>query len=165
MSHDRNIVPFIKTFILAGYTVPCSRTVVAWEFCHRAGNNVPVTFYPSIWKITGTVSTSNTNYELVQSNRVTYDSTVLTGGIDHDHPCQRVNLSTTDRFTAPAGSVVGLYSNVGTQLLYTNSNSSMTTYQFSGNQSSVSISGNSTDVNYNIAIRVHLGKWKHKINA
>ena len=74
------------------------------------------------------------------------------------NPCQIFNLSDTDQFTAPAGSVVGLYSNVGTQLLHTNTDNSITTYnQFSGNQSSVRTTGNN-DVNYNIAIRVHLGK-------
>ena len=97
----------------------------------------------------------NTNYELVQSNSVTYNSSIRTSGVDS---CQRVNLSTTDQFTAPAGSVVGLYSNVGTQLLYTNTDSSITTYQFSGNQSSVGTAGNNNDVNNNIAIIVHLGK-------
>ena len=54
---------------------------------------------------------------------------------------------------------MGLYSNFGAQLLYTNTDSSITTYQFSGNQSSVKYAGNSDDVDYNIAIRVHLGKY------
>ena len=101
---------------------------------------------------------SNTDYELVQSYSVTYDQSIQTSGNDY---CQRVNLSTTDQFTEPAGSVVGLYSNVGTQLLHTNTNSSITTYQFDQNQSSVTKAGNNNDVDYNIAIRVHLGKWKH----
>ena len=156
LSHDSNIVPQGQTFILAGYTVPCSGTVIAWEFCYRrAGGSL--TFYPGVWRITRTTG-SNTDYELVQSNSVTFDTTINTGGIDHNHPCQRVNLSTTDQFTTPAGSVVGLYSAIGPRLLYTNTDSSITTYQFSGNQSSVSITGNSNDVNYNISIRVYLGK-------
>ena len=104
--------------------------------------------------MTGTMG-NNTNYELVQSNSVTYDQSIQTSG---DNECQRVNLSTADRFTAPAGSVVGLYSNFQTQLLHTNTDSSITTYQFSGNQSSVTMANNGDDVNYNIAIRVHLGK-------
>ena len=54
---------------------------------------------------------------------------------------------------------MGLYSNVFTQLLHTNTDSSISTYQFSGNQSSVSNVGNNNDVNYNIAIRVHRGKY------
>ena len=33
--HDGNVVPQGQSFILAGYTVPCSGTVVAWEFCYR----------------------------------------------------------------------------------------------------------------------------------
>ena len=52
---------------------------------------------------------------------------------------------------------MGLYSNVRTSLLRTNSNSSITTYGFSGNQSSVRTTGN-IDFNHNIAIRVHFGK-------
>ena len=153
MSHDSNFVALDRTFILAGYTVPCSGTVVAWEFCYRLSDG-SVTFYPGIWRITRT-SGLNTDYELVQSNSVTYNSSIQTSGIDS---CQRVNLSTTDQFTAPAGSVVGLYSYVRTQLLLTNIDSSITTYQFSGNQSSVINADNNEDVNYNIAIRVHHGK-------
>ena len=156
LSHDSNIFTQNYTFILAGYTVPCSGIVVAWEFCYRILGATSVTFYPGIWRITGTMG-GNTDYELVQSYSVTYDSSIRTS-IDVDS-CQRVNLSTTDQFSAPAGSVVGLYSNVGTQLLYTNTDSSITTYQFGGNLSSVNDVGSNDDVNYNIAIRVHLGKY------
>ena len=149
MSHDNNIVSRDQTFILAGYTIPCSAAVVAWEFCYLI--NVPlVTLYPGIWRITGTTDKS-TNYELIQSNSVTYYPNSTTPAIIY--PCRIFNLSTADQFIVPAGSVVGFYSNVETQLLYTNSNSSITTYQFSGNQSSVT---GSNDVDYNIAIRVHL---------
>ena len=153
MSHDSNIVPQGQTFILAGYTVPCNGTVVAWEFCYRIAP-ASVTFYPGIWRITGTTG-SNTNYELIQSNSITYDASILISAINS---CQRVNLSTTDQFTAPAGSVVGLYSNTGPQLLHINTNSLVTTYGFSGNQSNVINAGNNGDINYNIAIRVYLGK-------
>ena len=154
MSHDSNLVPQGQTFILAEYIVPCNGTVVAWEFCYRTSDATSVTFYPGIWRITGTTA-SNTDYELVQSNTITYDSSIQTSGAD---PCQRVNLSTTDQFTAPAGSVVGLYSVIGPLLLHTNTDSSMTTYQFILNQSSVNNAGNDNDVNYTIAIRVHHGK-------
>ena len=155
LSHDDNIVTHAHTFIFAGYTVPCNGTVVAWQFCYRIGNTslMTVTFYPGIWRITGTMG--NTDYELFQSNRVTYDPR---GSGDDLYPCRIFNLSTTDQFIAPAGSVVGLYSNTGTQLLYTNNDNSITTYQFSGNRSDVKITGGTDDVNYNIAIRVHLGK-------
>ena len=153
LSHDSNIVAQGQTFILAGYTVPCSGTVVAWEFCYRRAA-ASVTFYPGIWRITGTTG-SNTDYALVQSNSITYDASIQTSG---DDSCQRVNLSTTDQFTATAGSVVGLYSNLLPQLLHTNINSSITTYGFSGNQSNVNNAGNNGDVNYNIAIRIYLGK-------
>ena len=157
LSHDNNFVTCCQTFILAGYTVPCSETVVAWEFCYRISAVASVTFYPGIWRITRAKS-GNTDYTLVQSNNVTYDPR---GSALNIFPCQIFNLSDTDQFTAPAGSVVGLYSNVGTILLRTNNiNSSITTYQFSGNQSSVTTTGNNNNVNYNIAIRVHLGKYK-----
>ena len=159
LSHDNYIITQVQTFILAGYTVPCSGTVVAWEFCYRIYSATSVTFYPGIWRITGTIS-SNANYTLVQSNNVTYDHSVRDPQDPANiNPCQIFNLSDTDQFTVPAGSVVGLYSNVGTQLLHTNTNSTIATYQFSGNQSSVRTSGNNGDVNYNIAIRVHLGKY------
>ena len=155
LSHDSKIVTQGQTFILAGYTVPCSGTVVAWEFCYLINDATSVTFYPGIWRISETMGGS-TNYELVQSNNVTYDSSIRTNG---DNSCQRVNLSVTDQFTAPAGSVVGLYSNVGTALLRTNTGSSITTYRFNGNQSNVSSASRNNDLNYNIAIRVHLGKY------
>ena len=159
MSHDSNIVAFDQTFIFAGYTVPCNSTVVAWEFCYRI-INATVTFYPGIWRITG--YTNSRDNALVQSNSITYDQSIRTIGTSIDQ-CQRVNLSVTDQFTAPAGSVVGLYSGIGTQLLRTNTYSSVTTYQFSGNHSSVSNASN--DVNYNIAIRVYLGKCSINIHA
>ena len=158
MSHDTNIVPADQTFIFAGYAVPCSGTVVAWEFCYQISGQTSVTFYPGLWRITGTMG-SNTDYTLVQSNTVTYNQSVRDPNTFSSFSCQIFNLSDADQFTAPAGSVVGLYSNVGTQLLHTNTDSSITTYQFSGNHSSVSNAGNTGDVNYNIAIRVHLGKY------
>ena len=153
LSHDNNIVTADQIFILAGYTVPCSGTVIAWEFCYQITSAASVTFYPGIWRITGT-NGRNTVYTLVQSNTVTYDSS---GDSANLFPCQIFNLSDTDQFTVPAGSVVGLYSNVGPLLLHTNTDSSIT-YQFSRNQSSVTTTGNNGNVNYNIAIRVHLGK-------
>ena len=152
---DDNFVTPDRTFILAEYTVPCNGTVVAWEFCYRS-IGASVTFYPGIWRITRTKDNGNTDYELVQSNSVTYDSSIQTGGIDS---CQRVNLSTTDQFTALAGSVVGLYSNTGPILRHTNNDDSVETYRFNRNQSSVSATGNS--VRYNIAIRVHLDLGKY----
>ena len=154
LSHDSDIVTQDQTFILAGYALPCNGTVVAWEFCYQVVAS-SVTFYPGIWRITGTAGL-NTYYELIQSNIVTYDASIRTSGVNS---CQRVNLSTTNQFTAPAGSVVGLYSNIGAQLLHTNTDSSISTYQFSGNQSSVSNAGNINNVNYNIAIRIHLGMY------
>ena len=71
LSYDSNIVPQGQTFILAGYTVPCDGTVVAWEFCYQIVNVASVTFYPGIWRITRISGMSNTDYELVQSNTIT----------------------------------------------------------------------------------------------
>jgi len=163
LNHDNNVVTLDQTFILslADYIVPCCGTVVAWEFCYQIIGITSATFYPGIWRITGISGSSNADYELVQSNTVTYDSSVR----DPQHPtnnfpCQLFNLSDTDQFTAPAGSVIGLYSGTQfTQLLCTSTNSSITTYQFSGNQSNIRTAGNNDDVNYNIAIRVHLGEY------
>ena len=160
LNHDNNLVALGQTFILADYMVPCSGTVVAWEFCYQILGVPSVTFYPGIWRITAT-SGVNTDYALVQSNTVTYDSSVRNPqDPSNNFPCQMFNLSDTDQFTAPAGSVVGLYSGIQfTQLLHTNTNSSITTYQFSGNQSNISTAAINDDVNYNIAIRVHLGEY------
>ena len=127
--------------------------MVAWEFCYRISDATSVTFYPGIWKI----GDDNTDYELVHSNNVTYNSSIQTNSSNNIDSCQRVNLSTIDQFTAPARSIVGLYSNVMTQLLHTNNDSSITTYRFSGNQSSGNQSSGSKVI-YNIAIRVHLGE-------
>ena len=158
LSHDNNTVTAAQTFILAGYTVPCSGTVVAWELCYQRVA-ATVTFYPGIWRITRTMS-GNTDYTLVQSNTVTYDKSVRDPQDSaNDFPCQIFNLSDTDQFTAPAESVVGLYSGIQhTQLLHTNNDSSITTYRFRGNRSSVNVS-NDDIVNYSIAVRVHLGKY------
>ena len=162
LSHDNIIVTVSQTFILADYTVPCSGTVVAWEFCYQI-STVPVTFYPGIWKIGESHGGGNIiNYVLVQSNKVTYDQNVRNPQDSiSDFSCQIFNLSDTDQFTAPARSVVGLYSGIQfTQLLHTNSDSSIATYRSSGNQSTVSTNpSNNNDVDYEIAIRVHLCKY------
>ena len=164
LSHDDNIVDADQTFILDDHAVPCSATVIAWEFCYRILNVSSVTFYPGIWNITG-ASGGSIDYALVQSNTVTYDSTIRDPQ-DPNNNCQIFNLSDTDQFNAPAGSVVGLYSNTGTVralLLRTNTDNLVTTYQFKENQSSIYTTGRREDVNYNIAIRVHLGQCTHLI--
>ena len=145
-----NVVPLCQTFILTGYTVPCVGTVVAWEFCYKFESIYgPVVFYPGIWRITGS------DYELIQSNTVQYNQSMSTS----NGSCQIVNLSTTDQFTAPTGSVVGLHSNIGAQLLLTYTDSSTTTYQLSGSQTYFRINENTDVLNYNIAIKLHLGKF------
>ena len=156
LNHDDNAVTLERTFILANYTVPCSGTVVAWEFCYQKGAAKSATFNPGIWRISDTSGNGNTDYTLVQSNNVTYNPS---SDLSNTFPCQTFNLSDTDQFTAPAGSVVGLYSgDQNTHLLHANNDNSITTYQFSGNQSSVDRANNNEDVNYKIAIKLHLCK-------
>ena len=89
----------------------------------------------------------------IQSNTVIFDPRIS----GSTFPCQNYTLPVTEQFTAPSGSVVGLYSNIHVQLLHTNTNSQITTYQVAGNQSSV-VGESGQDVNYSIAIRVHLGE-------
>ena len=151
LDHNRNIVPFDSTYILAGYTLPCSGTVVAWEFCYRASNVPSVTFYPGIWRMN--TSNDNRDYVLVKSNDITYAPEEING----TSSCRTFNLAANDHFTAPTGSLVGLYSNVGPLLLHTITDSSIRTYRLNRNQSIVS-SDNYRVVNYHIAIRVHLGE-------
>jgi len=136
-----------QTYILTEYTVQCEGIVTMWEFCYQILVSPPVTFYPGIWENTG-----GTTYSLIQSNTVTFNPSV--GGSMFS--CQNYTLPVTEQFTAPSGSVVGLYSNLNVQLLRNTVNNQITTYQVNGNQSSVDGRG-TNDVNYNIAIRVHLG--------
>ena len=151
LDHNSNIVPFDSTYILAGHTLPCSGTVVAWEFCYRASNAPLVTFYPAIWRIN--VNNGDKDYVTVRSSDVTYAPLDING----TDSCWTFNLAAADQFTAQEGSVVGLYSNIGPLLLHTDTDSSITTYQVNRNQSIVS-RNNYRYVNYHIAIRVHLGE-------
>ena len=85
--------------------------MTTWEFCYQIlGNAEPVTFYPGIWENTG-----GTTYSLIQSNKVTFNPSV-----GSTFSCQNYILPVTEQFTAPSGSVVGLYSNLKIQLLHTN---------------------------------------------
>ena len=145
----------IQTVILVDhqYTVPCDGKVIAWRFCYKLyGNNQSVSFSAGVWKPSGTNHSGNTNYMQVNSSVISF---YLNGS--GEASCQRVNLSSTDQYTAPAGSVVGLYSNVGlmfSPLLNTSSN--VTAYKFDGNRIDVNIS-DGTVGNYNIAIELYLG--------
>ena len=67
-----NTVSEDKTYILAGYEIPANTTVVAWEFCYQKTDTTSVTFYPGIWRITPRKK-DETDYDLIQSNAVTYD--------------------------------------------------------------------------------------------
>ena len=130
--------------------------MVAWEFCYQKANTASVTFYPGIWRINGTRGI-NINFELVQLSWVTYNSSVNHVAM---YACHNFSLAETDQFTAPAGSVIGLYSNCGTQLLRTDTKlNGLRIYQFSGNQSDVWTAGNSNQFDYNVSIRVHLSKY------
>jgi len=144
-----------QTYILTGYTVQCEGIVTIWELCYRRPliSLGTLTFYPGIWE-----NTVDTTYSLIQSNSVTFNPS----GIGIAVLCQNYTLPETEKFTAPSGSVVGLYSNNFGQLLRTDDNSQITTYQVNGNQNSV-VGGSTNDVNYNIAIRVHFGEFYVKI--
>ena len=148
-----------ETYILAGYTVPCSGTVISWEFCYQISGRTSATFYPGIWRITDQKENGDTDYELIQSNTVTFNPSATSS---NTHPCQKFTLSDTEQFIAPSGSVIGLYSNRGDvqpQLLHTDDiDGSITTFEFKGNKSRITKVKPNDDVDYNIAIRVHLSK-------
>ena len=146
-----------RTYILAGYEVPSGATVVAWEFCYQKTDVASVTFYPGLWRIRDIKeSNGDTDYELVQSNAVTYHPSGSTDQL----PCSMFNLSVTDQFTVSEDSVMGLYSNTGALLLRTNTNNAIATYEDDGNQSRIdNVRPNKKgNINFNIAIRVHLGR-------
>ena len=161
LSHDGSWIFTDQTYIIAGYTIPCDGTVVAWEFCYLVGFSSSVTFYPGIWRITETTPMS-TDYALVQSSNVTFDPS---GAFDDQYLCKIFNVSDKNQFIAPEESVVGLYSGTEPLLLRTNNDISITTYKFSGNQSSVTANSETIDINYNIAIRAHLGKCSKNITT
>ena len=157
LNYSNVIITEDRTFILDDHqhTITCKGNVIAWEFCYQIGNkNTTVSFNASVWKLTGI------KFVLVNSNNITFTPTSNNGSV---YSCQRVNLSDKDRFTAPAGSVLGLYSNTGTmrpQLLATKNNfSNITTYMFNGNPEDIPINGSKmvTVLNYSIAIKVYLG--------
>jgi len=137
------------TYILDGYRVQCEGIVTTWEFCYHTLGISSVTFHPGIWK-----KERNASYSLIQSNTVTF-----TPNGTNDNSCQNYTLPVTEQFTAPSGSVVGLYSNLNVQLLHTNAIKNKT-YQVIGNRSKVYGNGQDVGVHYNIAIRVHLSKLK-----
>jgi len=155
-SEDYDTLNEDRTYILNGYTVPCEGVVNAWEFCYQVEDESPVTFYPGIWRLTrssGFILITR-EYSLIQSNNVTFTPN------GNRLSCQTFNLSVTEQFTAPEGSVVGLYSNKGSAppLLLVPNNINYVTYQVSGNQTSV-IGNINNDVDYNIAIKAHIGKF------
>ena len=153
LDHNINIIaaPVDRTFILAGYTVPCSATVVAWEFWYQISGAASATLNPGIWRISRT-SDDVIYYTLIRSNELAYNP----GGTSDNPRIRRIfNLSDTEQFTVPAESVVGVYSG-SAQLLHTDTDNSITVYEFRQNQNSVNSTG--TNVHYNIAIRAYLGK-------
>ena len=159
LNHNMNSIPIVQdqTVILADhqYTVPCDGNVIAWRFCYQLfGNNGSVvSFSAGIWRSSNTNYSGSTNFMQVNSSVISFYQNV-SGGASY---CQTFNLSTTDQYTAPAGSVVGLYSNVGemfSSLLNTSSN--ITAYKFDGNRTDVNVSDSEVG-SYNIAIELYLG--------
>ena len=160
LSHGNTIVED-KTYILAGYVIPHNGTVVAWEFCYQRSEATSVTFYPGIWRITDTKMNGDTDYELVKSNNITYDPSNTTNPLS----CLTINLSVEDRIAVSAGSVVGLYSNTGSLLLCNDPDDSLATYEYNGHRSMVMDArpNKKNNVEFNITIRAHLGKYKNKL--
>ena len=144
-----------RTFILADYQASCEGNMMAWEFCYQSleRERKTASFIASVWKIGGE---NNNTFVQVHSSYVTFTlNKDSTGG----YICQRVNLSTTDQFTVPAGSVVGLYCEGGDMrslLLGTNDGSNVTTYIYDSTATSLIISDGER-VYYSIAIKLHLG--------
>ena len=144
------IIAQAQTYILTGYTVQCEGIVTTWEFCYQILGAISVTFYPGIWEGERIGNSANYRYTLIQSNTVTFNPSV-----GSTFSCQNYTLPVTEQFTAPLGSVVGLYSNTGVLLLHTNSGN--TNYQYNGNLSSL-VGNHGHQNSYNIAIRVHVGE-------
>ena len=164
LAHNNIDVPYNQTFIFTDqdYTISCEGTVIAWDICYRIQTNeVPVTFYPGVWTV-DEPKQDIISYSLLQSSNITFLPSQPHDG-SSDVLCQTFNLSLADQFIAPAGSVVGLYSNtrrIQPKLLRTyRASSCITTYHYDGNQSAVQATTTDRDANvgYNIAIRVHLG--------
>ena len=157
MGHGNAIISEDETYILAEYKVPSGATVVAWEFCYQKTDVASVTFYPGLWRIRKIDKRKDeTDYELVQSNTITYDPS----GSTDQSPCLMFNLSVTDQFTVSEESLVGLYSNHGALLLRTNTDNAVTTYEGNKNKSRIDKASpnEKEDINFNIAIRVYFGK-------
>ena len=146
-----------KTFIVADhqYTVYCDGNVIGWKFCYQLyGNNGSViSFIAGIWRSSGINRSGSTSYMQVNSSVISY----FQNGSNGTTYCQRVDLSATDQFTAPAGSVVGLYSNVAPMFSSLKTTSSNTTvYMFDENGTEYNTSDGEVG-NYNIAIELYLG--------
>ena len=109
------------------------------------------TFNPGVWQRTGS------DYQLINSSYIRYNQLKYYTN-DGDHACQKVTLSSENRFTAPANSVIGFYSNFAS-LLHEDANpmSMINAYQYEGHQTFVAINSG-VNVNYNIAIKLHLSK-------
>ena len=135
------------------YTVPCDGNVIAWRFCYQLfGNNQSVSFSAGVWRSGEVNYNGSTNFMQINSSVISF---YPNGWSDTSY--QRVNLSATDQYTAPAGSVVGLYSNVGlmfSPLLNTSSN--VIAYKFDGSRTDINI-GDGEVGSYNIAIELYLG--------
>ena len=153
ISHNSNTIPNYQTFILAGYEIPCSGTVVAWEFCYqRSTTPRTLMFYPSVWR-----NRDDVNYELIHFNIVIYDPSTL-----ELNQCPIVKLPRNDQFTAPKGSVVGLYSGdaplLRSSIVRGKNGETVNTYKIAGNQTSVSLNSEMI-ADYSVAIKLHLSKY------
>ena len=163
LNHDNlTVTQTDVTFILGDSDVMCEGVVYGWEFCFKTDAGPPVTFYPSIWKVTRR-NGPNTNYELVNMSTITFSPNSV--GIIS---CLLYELNTSDWFTIPNDSAVGLYIESGaTVLLRSNRNTPISTFKYDGHIELARNAGQDDTVNFNIAVRVllkqtssqHTGKW------
>ena len=150
-----NTIADDKTYILAGYEIPSNRIIIGWEFCYRTSDVASVTFYPGIWRITDrTERNGDTDYELIQSNNITYSPRNATNLFS----CLKIDLSVKDRINVSTPSFIGLYSNTRSLLLHTYPDDSLTTYEYDGNKSRVMNARPNNNLNFNISIRAYIGE-------
>ena len=129
--------------------MPCNGTVYSWEFCYLRSSTNPARFYPSIWR----PSDTNT-HRLVDISRITYMPTVGIGT-----QCLNHTVPDSEQFNVLAGDIIGLYSDVNSQLAsYPTSHPMFSYIYLNSNRSETvdNIGRSSTD--RIIAIKVYLSK-------
>ena len=138
-----------STYLLPNYTIPCNGTVYGWEFCYLRASTSPAIFYPSIWRPID----SNT-YTLVDINRIAYMPTVGVG-----IQCLNRTVPDSERFNVLTGDIIGLYSDVNSQLAsYTTSHPSFSFIYSNSNRSGTVDNRRRSSTDRIIAIKAYLSK-------